>query len=233
MKILSIGDIHGFDSWKKFVIDISNYDKVIFVGDYVDEYHLSNSTILNNLLDIIEFKNNYSDKVVLLLGNHDYQYAIRPPKMEILGHCSGYRADMHFDLYDVFHNNLKLFQFSYQYENYIWTHAGIHRGWYEHFLTEFKKVSDFEGTISDKLNLAFEFELDCLLDCGFKRKGHSKVGGPLWADKTETWDKPLKNYHQICGHTPTDKIIHHEIAKYNSSVTYIDSLPDYCYILDI
>ena len=30
MKILSIGDIHGFDSWKKFVKDISEYDKIIF-----------------------------------------------------------------------------------------------------------------------------------------------------------------------------------------------------------
>jgi len=233
MKILNIGDIHGFDSWKKFVDDISQYDKIIFVGDYVDEYHLSNITILNNLLDIIEFKKKYPDKVILLLGNHDYQYAIRPPSMNILGHCSGYRAEMHFDLYEIFHNNLKLFQLSYQYENYIWTHAGIHRGWYDHFLIEFKKVSDFEGTISDKLNLAFEFELECLLDCGYVRGGYNKVSGPLWADKTESWTKPLKNCHQICGHTHTDKIVHHEIPNINSSVTYIDSLPEYCYILNI
>jgi len=233
MRILSIGDVHGFDSWKYFVKDISQYDKIVFVGDYVDEYHLSNIIILNNLLEIIEFKKKYPDKVVLLLGNHDYQYAILPPEMPLLCHCTGYRSEMHFDLYEIFHYNLELFRMSYQYENYIWTHAGIHRGWYEHFLVEFKKISDFEGTISEKLNLAFEFELNCLVDCGFKRNGHKKIGGPLWADKTETWTKPLKNYHQICGHTHTDKIVQHEIPMHNSSVTYIDSLPEYCHILNI
>jgi predicted phosphodiesterase len=34
MKWITIGDIHGRDNWKS--IDITQYDKVIFMGDYVD-----------------------------------------------------------------------------------------------------------------------------------------------------------------------------------------------------
>jgi len=75
--------------------------------------------------------------------------------------------------------------------------------------------------------------LSCLVDCGYIRNGRFQVGGPLWADKTETWTKSLKNYHQICGHTHLDKIAHNESKKDNTSITYIDALPDFCYILNI
>ena len=69
MKTISIGDIHGRDIWKN--VNPSKYDKIIFVGDYVDSFTISNTTILNNLLDIIEFKKSFKNKVILLLGNHD------------------------------------------------------------------------------------------------------------------------------------------------------------------
>ena len=36
MKIISIGDLHGKDVWKQ--IDPANYDKIIFVGDYTDDF---------------------------------------------------------------------------------------------------------------------------------------------------------------------------------------------------
>jgi len=239
MKVLSIGDIHGHNIWKDFVKDPSMYDKIIFVGDYVDDYDISNTEIISNLLEIIEFKKEYPDKVILLLGNHDYQYAIRPFEMEILCYSTGYRAEIHFDLHTIFKSNFRLFQIAYQYENYIWTHAGIHIGWYQKFLREFKVYVDKYDlsvenyNIADKLNLALEFEMTCLVDCGFKRRGTKKIGGPLWADKSETWMKSLKNYHQIVGHTHTDGIKKTEHPLYKSSVTYIDALPKECLILEI
>jgi len=68
MKIISVGDLHGNNIWK--TIDPELYDKIIFVGDYTDSFHLTDSAILDNLLDLIEFKKSYPDKVFLLLGNH-------------------------------------------------------------------------------------------------------------------------------------------------------------------
>lgn len=71
MKIRVIPDVHGHDWWKNLITDIEDLDYVIFLGDYVDEWELSDNIILNNLKDIIEFKKSNIDKVVLLYGNHE------------------------------------------------------------------------------------------------------------------------------------------------------------------
>ena len=72
MKTITIGDIHGRSDWQE--IDPANYDKIIFVGDYVDSFTVSDIDIITNLLNIIQFKKDNMNKVVLLLGNHDLQY---------------------------------------------------------------------------------------------------------------------------------------------------------------
>jgi len=54
MKTITIGDLHGKDYWKN--IDIEKYDKVIFLGDYVDSFNESNDGIYNNLKEVIELK---------------------------------------------------------------------------------------------------------------------------------------------------------------------------------
>lgn len=38
MKILIIPDVHGRDFWTDPCKDISEYDRVIFLGDYTDPY---------------------------------------------------------------------------------------------------------------------------------------------------------------------------------------------------
>ena len=68
MRICAIGDIHGRNDWEK--VDPNKYDKIIFVGDYVDSFDIPTGEILKNLENIIAFKKEYYDKVILLLGNH-------------------------------------------------------------------------------------------------------------------------------------------------------------------
>lgn len=58
MKIRVIGDLHGRDWWKRKV-ETGDSDLNIFLGDYVDSYTVSDKQIINNLLDIIEFKKSY------------------------------------------------------------------------------------------------------------------------------------------------------------------------------
>ena len=76
MRYITIGDIHGRDDWQ--AINIRNYDKIIFIGDYVDSFEKSDFAILENLKKIISLKKRHPDKVVLLLGNHDVQYLHYP-----------------------------------------------------------------------------------------------------------------------------------------------------------
>lgn len=71
--ILVCGDIHGRKFWKKPCENIDNYDKVVFLGDYLDPYNfefISVEEAIENFKEIIELKRNNMDKVVLLLGNH-------------------------------------------------------------------------------------------------------------------------------------------------------------------
>jgi len=225
-KILSIGDLHGLDVWKKFG-DIPqlleapfqpDYDYYVFLGDYTDSFTETNVQILNNLREIITFKTRYPDNVILLWGNHDIQYYT---SYEEHG-CSGFRPEAYFDLHEILRNNRHLFQLAFQYKNYLWTHAGISRGWYQY---QFPYQS---ANIADDLNKAFEENMGCIFDVGYSRGGYKDVGGPLWADKRETWNKPIKEYHQIVGHTRINNITTREINK-DTSITYIDCLENKTY----
>lgn len=221
MNILSIGDTHGnsvLDDIKK-VMD--KYDKIVFIGDYVDSFTLDNLTINKNLYDLIEFKKENPDKVILLWGNHDIQYLF-PSKIHL---CSGYRPEVNIDLYDIFHKNKDLFQVAYQKDNYIWTHAGVTIGWYKYRFHKFRKNHDIE-TISDQLNLAFDLYEESLFDVGYRRGGSYDVGGPFWADKAEMLKSPLEGYHQIVGHSKVED--HRTVYTHNdASVTFIDVIENH------
>jgi len=60
MKHIIIGDLHGKDCWKE--INISAYDKVVFLGDYVDHWNLPDLKISQNLEEIIKVKEQTSKK---------------------------------------------------------------------------------------------------------------------------------------------------------------------------
>lgn len=216
MNILSIGDLHG-----NFVLDdvkslIDKYDKIVFMGDYVDSFTLNNLTINKNLYDLIEFKKENLDKVVLLWGNHDIQYLF-PSKIHL---CSGYRPEVNIDLYDIFNKNKDLFQVAYEKNDYLWTHAGVTIGWYKYRFHKFRKKYDIEA-ISDQLNLAFDLYEESLFDVGYRRGGSYDVGGPFWADKAEMLSSPLNGYHQIVGHSRVDDYTTNYTHN-DTSVTFID-----------
>jgi hypothetical protein len=151
--VITIGDIHGFDTWKQ-ALDywrpeeektlIDQFDYIVFLGDYVDEFHLKDAQIYKNLLEIIELKKKYPEKVILLWGNHDIQYIFKGNE------CSGYRPSMYLQLNEIFTRHEKLFQLAFQIKNYIWTHAGLHRGWYMFNIEQQKYIIGLENPIEYK-----------------------------------------------------------------------------------
>ena len=121
MKTISLGDIHGRDVWKSILfgscyeyntwriaveagapidwdgnMPFLGYDKIIFVGDYVDSFDIPSSVILHNLREIIDLKQKLGDRMVLLLGNHDIQYFVKDQR------CSGHRPELQYDLEQLF-----------------------------------------------------------------------------------------------------------------------------------
>lgn len=213
MRINVISDVHGDNIWKYFIDE--SCDKIIFLGDYVDSFTIQNSTMLNNLLDIIEFKKQNIDKVILLWGNHDVQYLYYPENQY---QCSGLRPEMGFTFKHIFKEHEHLFQYAYQYNNWIFTHAGIQDNWFQN---RFK--GNISNNIADQLNNPTErFQIEAIHQVGSMRGGMKyDVGGILWCDKREL-KKPLIGFNQVVGHTAIDKI--QEYIFKNDKVIFCDCL---------
>lgn len=259
MRILSIGDIHGRDKWKFLTHDdpytygswkdavesgespfdekwrnlpFMSFDKIIFVGDYVDSRNLSNDQILGNLKEIIYFKQALGDRVVLLVGNHDVQYMV---KNQV---CSGYRPEMKYDLEELFKSHSNLFQLAYEIETpsrkYLWTHAGVSSEWYKTFLKELSSPDIRYGnileeynpeSIADHLNLGWWFKLTTIFRIDWYSGGSDLWAGPIWVRPGVLEDHPMKDLSQIMGHTPQRGVTKRSVK--NGAVHYyIDCLEE-------
>jgi hypothetical protein len=86
-KTLAVGDIHT-KSWIIYEIAelIDLYDKIVFVGDYSDNFNTSAVKSISTWKALHTFMKSYPDKVHAVIGNHDYAYI----HSEIAGHSSGW-----------------------------------------------------------------------------------------------------------------------------------------------
>lgn len=218
IKTVSIGDTHGAAVAHTVHGIIENHDKIIFAGDYVDSFIFDNPTVIKNLLDIIDLKIKYPDKVILLWGNHDVHY--------LLGdyYSSGYKPEMHNDLNRIFSSYEHLLLVSYQINDFLWTHAGVNSLWFQKRF-RFADSDDKQSTISDLLNQAFNSRYPPLFDVGYQRGGRHETGGPFWCDKSELLLRSINGFNQITGHNRVENI---EILKYDDhEVILIDHLGNY------
>jgi predicted MPP superfamily phosphohydrolase len=218
MKHVIIGDLHGRDTWKR--VDISKYQKVVFLGDYVDSFKRSDQVILENLKAVIALKRLFPEKVVLLLGNHDVQYLHYPKH-----YCPGFRKSMQPGLTRLFTQHRNLFQIAYQRRDFIFTHAGISNQWFRAFRGSYtySLLQHTGDTIADTINrIDRETQNSTIFNYSRYRTGHDRDGGPIWADLMETWNDSLNGYHQFVGHTPQDQPTA-SISK-GKSINYLDVL---------
>jgi len=239
MKIVTIGDVHGRTEWRNAIYQMDNngnilscllgdsIDMAIFMGDYVDSFDKKDNEILSNLKEIIQLKQDYPNNVILLLGNHDIAY------IRLDFRISGFRFSMMHDLHALFQDNKDIFQIAYQQKNVLWTHAGVHKGWWRLFVNPIitgKKKERFSlymadcKNVADYLNLMYSFNYEPLYLVSYLRGGTSTVGGPFWADRKEIYSKPLEGLHQVVGHTLVNEIKTYENPKYDTKITFCDCL---------
>jgi hypothetical protein len=221
MKIITISDLHGRDNWLQ--INVDQYDKLIFLGDYTDSYDLSDNVILENLQQIIRFKHHYPDKIILLIGNHDAQYLHFPHYR-----CSGFRPSMQPTLSKLFTDYQSLFQIAYQEDSYLFTHAGVSNRWLAHLPKgEGSKLElnlQALDELGDAMNKMHQDRMmrTALFDVSYLRGGFDEAGGPVWADKRETSTDYVPGLHQIVGHTPVQEFM--TVGDQTGSITYTDVL---------
>ena len=188
MKILINPDIHGRVFWKYSIEHKDVFDKIIFLGDYLDAY--SPDLLLkeeDNFKEIIQFKKDNPDKVILLLGNHDCHYI----NSKIL-HSSRYNLFKANIYHKLFNDNLDLFQLIYIYDKYLFSHAGVYQKWMDLNKLTLKDLLDCD---LDKLSKSLNW-------IDYFRGGFYDVGSCIWADIRDSGtEKLLKGYYHIFGHT--------------------------------
>ena len=225
-KILILPDLHGSNKWKQF-LEVKP-DHTIFLGDYVDSFEATDTEIIENLQEIINYKKNHLDKVTLLWGNHDVQYLHFP---DSYWNCSGYRASYAPVIHHLFEENKKLFKIAHVIDNYLFTHAGVLYEWLESFKHLIKKspLSEQNFSLDELLNEGFNSNFNYKFgEVGYRRGGFKgSNGSPLWADLTEvvkefdtyTGSPPIP-YNQICGHnhSKTHVTLRHSTSRLNFTV---------------
>lgn len=192
-KVLIIPDVHGRPFWHYARDYIDEYDKIIFLGDYLDPYSYEGITeeqALDEFKDIIQFKKNNMDKVELLIGNHDESYIWLTPGY----HCRhDYKRED--EIHKLFNDNYKLFKTAHVIDKYLFSHAGIYQEWLD---TIHLELGDFLYSDISFWNGKSQF-LDYVSSA---RGGRDEISSCVWADIGDMYVNTLvKDYYHIFGHT--------------------------------
>lgn len=226
-KILIIGDVHGRQFWKKPCLEHKDeFEKIVFLGDYLSPYKyekISNEKAIEVFEEILKFKNDNPEKVILLTGNHDYSYA-----NSNICEC---RTDFrNWDkINKMFFDNIKSFDLAWEIKigdkRYFFSHAGVRKGWFDQWVKDklFKWDSD-ELPPADCFNKLFHTAYDNgrNFDTKFTNGFEAAIGvysiyrgwdgwddgSIVWADIREyakgeeaNLENNYENVVFICGHT--------------------------------
>lgn len=203
-KILVCGDVHC----KKEVVDKAlklyeenNCDRLIFIGDYTDDW---NDTVQQNLeiLDyLFHLKHIMGDRLILLFGNHDISNWIGG-EFE----CSGFSEVKHAQLKFSYESNKQDFKMAHAENGFLITHAGVCIPWLKFFLkvTENKELDDEYLTkpkkVADLLN-QYQSSLSLFYP----------EDSPLWARLQHCLEESdFPRFKQVVGHSPVRKILWHK-----------------------
>ena len=221
--IIICPDIHCRDFYKP-VLNIKD-KRIVFLGDYLDPYPWENVTFrdgIENLKEIIQFKKDNSDRVTLLLGNHDFNYIWRR------NWASRFEPYFCKEVYQIYMDNFELFEPYKIIDDILFTHAGVSEGWYEiNEITDIKKFLDkqWSSFVNSSLGVEEQSFLP-IFDCGRYRGGYEKYGGIFWNDLTEMDYKNPVDYIQIFAHSQLS--LTGDIVNYKEGAPYFEGKNMYC-----
>lgn len=200
MKLVAIGDIHGWDTWKKIIEQEPDADKFVFIGDYFDSFRNKPIVQIANFKQILEFKRANPEKVELLIGNHDYHYI-----PGISERYSGYSNTHWHEIENLMYEALKedLLNICYRYNDYFFSHAGITETWLER--NSIIQTEDLDKTLNDEFKSrprTFVFSPGRKYDA----YGDEINQCPLWVRPRSLEIDGIKGYTFIIGHTQVEKV---------------------------
>lgn len=133
-KLLLIPDIHARTFWKDAIQKYGDEcNKIIILGDEVDPYPDEGYTrkdAIRTLEEVIAFKRNNNEKVVLLWGNHALHYLKKD-----FPRSSRYDSSHAYNIRELYSSNQHLFKLAHEEiinnKKYLFTHAGLMNSWVE------------------------------------------------------------------------------------------------------
>jgi predicted phosphodiesterase len=201
MKIVAVGDTHGRSKWKEIVEMEKDFDKFIFIGDYFDakDGGYSANRQIENFKDIVEFKRSNPDKVVLLIGNHDFHY-LNGVNEEYSSFQWSYRKDINEALQPIVDEGL--IQMCYKHNKYFFSHAGITKTWC-------KNNGIYSNNLESDINNLFR---DDLTKFRFTMGENGSYGGndvtqpPIWVRPQSLVKDMVDDIICIVGHTQVKEV---------------------------
>lgn len=202
--MIIIPDVHGRTFWHQAVSGHES-EQIIFLGDYTDPYTYEGIEYwmgLRSLLEVIAFKRQHPQNVVLLLGNHDLSY--------LSSHLFRCRHDdeNHEIIKQTLLDNLSLFDIVHEerigQRRYLFSHAGILPDWLEEHSAVLGNIETGHEAI--RLNQLFHQGIlyPALGAVSVYRGGEHPAGSCVWADVEEFIDATpdlLAGCYQVFGHS--------------------------------
>lgn len=213
-KVIAIGDTHGRDIWKKILDKEKTFDKWIFVGDYFDSFDINVANQIINFRNIIEFKRNNPDKVITLIGNHDFHYT-----SACIDSYSGFNHNTLFNMKSELDNLIKdgTLTVAYQIDNFLFTHAGVTKTWCNENGID---TDDLVNSLNDYLiykPIVYNFRVGN----NMSPYGDDVTQGPLWVRPLSLLNDGL-DYIHVVGHTTKKNIT--QLVDNNYGCILIDTI---------
>lgn len=185
-RVLVIPDVHGSLHWKACLNKIDDFDFIVQLGDWFDQWHNDWVQVdqIDNLREFIEFKKKYPKKVYALVGNHDLGYLIREE-------MSGHQKYKEIDIREAMIEFAPYMDIACKIDKYVYSHAGFTKTWMKKH--HYKTIEDVNAAFHDSSYEAFRFN-------GIDAYGDDITQGPTWIRPRALCTDAFFKY-QIVGHT--------------------------------
>ena len=197
------------------VVNNESFDELIFVGDYFDSPEFDISDIIDNFFKIVEYKKVNSDKVVLLLGNHDFHYL--PSVTEFY---SGFNPVVKPIVSSALHESINngIIKACHGFDNFLVSHAGLTYTWCIKHGVKFDAPVEPVNDLLRYTPLAFKFQPGPRMD----RTGNEVNQGPIWVRPNSLMLDGISGFSQIVGHTTQPTVMDYgEIILIDSPGKYL------------
>lgn len=188
MKILVISDVHGTDYWKSAIDKVDNYDHIVQMGDWFDDWTNDWEKVdqIKNLEEALEFQKRNKHKVHILIGNHDLNsYLLRE-------NVAGHQSLKEIDIYHCLKWHLDELNIAVEIGGFVFSHASFTKTW--------MKLHNFT-TIVEVNDALHNWNFDPFRFYGWDVTGNDITQGPTWV----RLDSLIADFYfnkQVVGHTP-------------------------------